>query len=172
MVNIGMQRHEDALAGDHCCLFSNWKFQSCFEISCFCFKGITLTAADHIIFSELHWTPGVMQQAEDRVHRIGQENSVLVQYLVARGTIDEVLWRMLCNKVDVLELDLQKVGSSFLRSSLESSNFTPLIYSISNFIKCQLTCNNCVSDRTAKIPRYVLLKYLTVLIFSHAQKIY
>jgi SNF2 family DNA or RNA helicase len=46
----------------------------------------------------------VMQQAEDRVHRIGQENSVLVQYLVARGTIDEVLWRMLCNKVDVLEL--------------------------------------------------------------------
>ncbi|CAB4028200.1 Hypothetical predicted protein, partial [Paramuricea clavata] len=60
--------------------------------------GITLTAADHIIFSELHWTPGVMQQAEDRVHRIGQENSVLVQYLVARGTIDEVLWRMLCTK--------------------------------------------------------------------------
>ena len=70
----------------------------------------------------------MMQQAEDRVHRIGQENSVLVQYLVARGTIDEVLWRMLCNKVDVLELDLQKVGSSFLRFSLESSNFTLLIY--------------------------------------------
>ena len=66
------------------------------------FKGITLTAADHIIFSELHWTPGVMEQAEDRVHRIGQENSVLVQYLVARGTIDEVLWRMLCNKVEVV----------------------------------------------------------------------
>lgn len=43
----------------------------------------------------------MMEQAEDRVHRIGQENSVLVQYLVAKGTIDEVLWRMLCNKVDV-----------------------------------------------------------------------
>ena len=70
----------------------------------------------------------MMQQAEDRVHRIGQENSVLVQYLVARGTIDEVLWRMLCNKVDVLELDLQKVGSSFLHSSQKSSNFTLLIY--------------------------------------------
>lgn len=75
--------------------------QLCFEISVFHFQGITLTAADHIIFSELHWTPGVMEQAEDRVHRIGQENSVLVQYLVAKGTIDEVLWRMLCNKVDV-----------------------------------------------------------------------
>ena len=44
----------------------------------------------------------MMEQAEDRVHRIGQENSVLVQYLVARGTIDEVLWRMLCTKVKPL----------------------------------------------------------------------
>ena len=46
-----------------------------------------------------------MEQAEDRVHRIGQENSVLVQYLVAKGTMDEVLWRMLCNKVDVLIIE-------------------------------------------------------------------
>ena len=40
-----------------------------------------------------------MEQAEDRIHRIGQKNSVLIQYLVAKGTIDEVLWRMICNKV-------------------------------------------------------------------------
>ena len=50
--------------------------------------GITLTAAAHVIFAELDWVPGNLSQAEDRCHRIGQHDSVLVQHLVIDGSLD------------------------------------------------------------------------------------
>ena len=46
--------------------------------------------------------PGVLTQAEDRAHRIGQTDSVTVQYLVAQGTADDKLWPMIQKKLDVL----------------------------------------------------------------------
>ncbi|KAJ9593809.1 hypothetical protein L9F63_027543, partial [Diploptera punctata] len=64
--------------------------------------GITLTAAHMVVFAELYWNPGILTQAEDRAHRIGQEDCVIVQYLMAKGTADDHLWPMIQNKLDVL----------------------------------------------------------------------
>ncbi|KAM9710026.1 SWI/SNF-related matrix-associated actin-dependent regulator of chromatin subfamily A-like protein 1 [Menidia menidia] len=70
--------------------------------------GITLHAADLVVFAELFWNPGVLIQAEDRVHRIGQTSNVNIHYLVAKGTADDHLWPMIQAKMNVLE----KVGLS------------------------------------------------------------
>lgn len=67
--------------------------------------GLTLTAASSVIFAELHWTPGVLAQCEDRAHRIGQPNSVNVIYLICEDSdvsIDNQLWKMLSKKVSSL----------------------------------------------------------------------
>src|SRR5688572_1851952 len=54
-------------------------------------EGIDLYSASHIIFVEREWTPAKEEQAEARLHRIGQKNPVTAHYLVAQGTIDEKL---------------------------------------------------------------------------------
>ncbi|CAD7939055.1 unnamed protein product [Amoebophrya sp. A25] len=63
-----------------------------------CGVGLTLTASDHVVFAELYWVPGQMIQAEDRVHRIGQENAVTIQYLIAPNTVDDQMYKILDGK--------------------------------------------------------------------------
>ncbi|MCP9257142.1 SWI/SNF-related matrix-associated actin-dependent regulator of chromatin subfamily A [Dirofilaria immitis] len=65
--------------------------------------GVTLTAATIVVFAELHWNPGTLKQAEDRAHRLGQKDSVFVQYLIAKGTADDILWPLIQKKLDVLQ---------------------------------------------------------------------
>ncbi|CAB3402478.1 unnamed protein product [Caenorhabditis bovis] len=64
--------------------------------------GITLTAASVVVFAEIHFNPGALVQAEDRAHRVGQKDSVFVQYLIAKNTSDDVMWNMVQRKLDVL----------------------------------------------------------------------
>ena len=62
-----------------------------------------MTAAKLVVFAELDWTPGTLEQCEDRAHRIGQHDTVHVHYLVAKGTLDEWIWAALAHKVGVTQ---------------------------------------------------------------------
>jgi SNF2 family DNA or RNA helicase len=64
--------------------------------------GLTLTAADWILFSELDWTPANLTQAEDRAHRIGRVGTLHVEYAVADGTLDDRLWPAIRHKLGVV----------------------------------------------------------------------
>ena len=67
-----------------------------------CSQGLTLTAASTVVFAELTWTPSIMSQAEDRTHRIGQQNCVNVYYLYGPDTVDDIIFNMLNFKSEVV----------------------------------------------------------------------
>ena len=63
--------------------------------------GLTLTASSTVVFAELDFTPGMMEQASDRAHRLGQTNTVNVYQLILDGSLDGYLLEMLKTKKDV-----------------------------------------------------------------------
>ncbi len=56
--------------------------------------GLNLTGADTVIHYDMWWNPAVENQATDRVHRIGQTQSVSAYKLVTLGTIEEKIMEL------------------------------------------------------------------------------
>lgn len=72
-------------------------------------EAITLTSADTVIFVELDWVPAALLQAEDRIHRVGQERNCQIIQLVARMkegdyNLDEMM-------VDLIGSKMARIGT-------------------------------------------------------------
>lgn len=61
-----------------------------------------------MVFAELDWVPGNVSQAEDRLHRIGQRGSVLVQHLVFDDSVDSIMVNTIIEKQEVIEKALDR----------------------------------------------------------------
>ena len=72
-------------------------------------EGITLTASSHVIFVEEDWTPGKMSQAEDRAHRIGQNDNVLVEHWVLENSLDVRIAQATVQKQEIMDKVLDEV---------------------------------------------------------------
>lgn len=64
--------------------------------------GFDLTAASYALFVELDWRPSVISQCEDRLHRIGQMGSVLIQHLIFESSLDARMVKVIIEKQDVI----------------------------------------------------------------------
>lgn len=60
--------------------------------------GLSLTEANYVIHFDHWWNPAIMSQAEDRVHRAGQENRVTVYELWMEAPIEKRIYYKLKNK--------------------------------------------------------------------------
>lgn len=70
--------------------------------------GINLTAASHLLFVDLDWTPANNAQAEDRACRIGQNaDSVLVKRMVSAHPLDRHIQKLLVEKAEMISATIE-----------------------------------------------------------------
>ncbi|MFJ8013449.1 DEAD/DEAH box helicase [Streptomyces sp. NPDC096339] len=65
--------------------------------------GLNLTRAGHVIHFDRWWNPAVEEQATDRAYRIGQTQPVQVHRIIAEGTVEERIARLLERKRELAD---------------------------------------------------------------------
>lgn len=75
--------------------------------------GINLTRAKYVVFAELDWSPAIHRQAEDRLHRIGQKNTVFAYYLIGNGTLDDHVANVLVDKSYEIDTIMDETSDSY-----------------------------------------------------------
>jgi len=71
--------------------------------------GLNLQVASYLYLFDSWWNPAVEEQAEDRVHRIGQRKPVLVLKLLTEGTIEERIQEVLERKRRLFEEVVERI---------------------------------------------------------------
>jgi len=66
-------------------------------------EGGNLQTASTVIFCELGWTSSEHDQAESRVHRIGQDHICNIYYCIAPDSIDYLIWNVLRSKQEMID---------------------------------------------------------------------
>ena len=80
--------------------------------------GLNLTGADIVIHFDPWWNPAVEDQASDRAHRFGQEKVVQVLKFIAKGTIEEKIYKLQLKKKELID-KLIEPGETMLNTLSE-----------------------------------------------------
>jgi len=69
-------------------------------------EGLTMTNASDMLFIEFAYSPMKQAQREDRIHRIGQKENVMIYKMIASNTVDEAIIAMQRSKNKVIQKTL------------------------------------------------------------------
>jgi SNF2 family DNA or RNA helicase len=83
-------------------------------------EGLTLTEANHVIFINRWWNPSALNQAKDRIRRIGQSKTTFSYSFVAPATIEEDISRLIARKIMTTEQIVENLRESIYQPSLGS----------------------------------------------------
>jgi SNF2 family DNA or RNA helicase len=84
-----------------------------------CSTSIDLSFANVAVYSELTYEPFVLVQSGGRLHRHGQTRTVLCQFFIGRGSIDDLIAQAVISKLDTFEAVIGDTGDS-LKTDLDS----------------------------------------------------
>ncbi|MBC2580437.1 DEAD/DEAH box helicase [Clostridium sp. DJ247] len=89
--------------------------------------GLNLTSADIVIHFDPWWNPAVEEQASDRAHRIGQKKTVEVIRLIAKGTIEEKIYKIQERKREIINNVVnENQGEEILLSNMNENEIEEL----------------------------------------------
>jgi superfamily II DNA or RNA helicase len=89
--------------------------------------GLNLTAADTVIHYDPWWNPATENQATDRAYRIGQDKPVFVYKLLIENSIEEAIFQMQKEKLNLVESIYQNTTDINIPFKLSSEALVALL---------------------------------------------
>jgi len=104
--------------------------------------GITLNTAEYVFLLDPWWNPAVEAQAVDRVHRIGQRNSVLIYRMIAPGTVEE--------RIEALKQEKRELFASVVGDLPDMTDWTKHFASLESLIRLSDTPASSAASEAAQ----------------------
>ena len=99
------------------------------DVTCFLMSlkaggvALNLTVASHVMLLDPWWNPAVEQQAQDRIHRLGQYKPISVTRFIVAGTIEERILKLQEKKQLVFEGTVGKDAEALGKLSVDDLRF-------------------------------------------------
>ena len=133
--------------------------------------GINLTSARQVVFNDIDWVPANHWQAEDRVHRIGQNRSVNVTHMVGKGTMEEFVRSVLEVKSALIDKIVE--GQSLAEDGMDAALHGMIHHVGATYDKAKtsLTEPERLADAIRAAPKKYLTTHLSELDAAHAAQL-